>query len=300
MADVRCPKCGSRTAIRTAKKDDSQYHVCINSPRCRGRVLVDEDQDGGLGDDWDKARPVSKTTHDSTRQRREPSSPEREVEKTIRIAKKDERKVRAGADHHDRKGRVPIDKTWGDDWEDDWGDDWDKDIPAKKTAKDSPPQRKASASPERGAETTIRTAKKDERRGNVGVDRPERKGKVPVDKGWGDDWDKEIPAPKPAPDRARRHVAPKPEIAPEKKESPRPRTQTVHKEGEHPEPLQQIAPKADTATEKKESPKLRQRRVPQRYLAPQKKKRSTVVIVIALVIAFLAIDGMIYAAFVLR
>ena len=176
MADVRCPKCGSRTTIRTAKKDDSQYHVCINSPRCRGRVLVDEDQDGGLGDDWDKASPVSKTTHDSTRQRREPSSPEREVEKTIRIAKKDERKVRAGADHHDRKGRVPIDKTWGDDWEDDWGDDWDKDIPAKKTAKDSPPQRKASASPERGAETTIRAAKKDERRGNVGVDRPERKG----------------------------------------------------------------------------------------------------------------------------
>ena len=300
MADVRCPKCGSRTTIRTAKKDDSQYHVCINSPRCRGRVLVDEDQDGGLGDDWDKARPVSKTTHDSTRQRREPSSPEREVEKTIRTAKKDERKVRAGADHHDRKGRVPIDKTWGDDWEDDWGDDWDKDIPAKKTAKDSPPQRKASASPERGAETTIRTAKKDERRGNVGVDRPERKGKVPVDKGWGDDWDKEIPAPKPAPDRARRHVAPKPEIAPEKKESPRPRTQTVHKEGEHPEPLQQIAPKADTATEKKKSPKLRQRRVPQSYLAPKKKKRSNVVIIIALVVAFLAIDGMIYAAFVLR
>jgi ssDNA-binding Zn-finger/Zn-ribbon topoisomerase 1 len=236
MADVRCPKCGNKTTIRTAKKDEGQYHVCINYPGCRGRVLVDEDRNDDWGDDWDKARPAAKPAYDKPRQRVKPSSPERGAEKTVHTAKKDERKVRAGADHPERKGKVPIDKTWGDDWEDDWGDDWDK----------------------------------------------------------------EIPAPKPAPDRARRHVAPKPEIAPEKKESPRPRTQTVHKEEEHPEPQQQIVPQKEVAPEKKEPTKPRPRRVPQRYLAPEKKKRSMTVIVIAIIIAFLAIDGMIYAAFVLR
>jgi hypothetical protein len=81
------------------------------------------------------------------------------------------------------------------------------------------------------------------------------------------------------------HIEPLQQVAPETKRD---------------EPLQQIAPKADTAPEVKVPPKLRQRRVPQRYLVSEKKKRSNVVIVIALVMAFLAIDGMIYAAFVLR
>ena len=143
MGDVRCPKCGRKTTIRTAKKDDCQYHVCINSPRCKGRVLVDEDH----GDDW--------------------------------------------------------------------GDDWDEERPATKAA-------------------------------------------------------------------SGRHRQPR---APETAQG---------------EPQQQIVPMAYATPEKKKPARPRRRRVPQRYLIPERKKRSLAVIIIALIIAFLAIDGIIYAAFVLR
>jgi len=180
MGDVRCPKCGRKTTIRTAKKDDCQYHVCINSPRCKGRVLVDEDQ----GDDWGEESPATETAQDEPRQRVAPHP--------------SGRKVRGGVHRPERKGGVLADEDQGDD--------------------------------------------------------------------WGDDWDEERPATKAASGKYR----------------------------------QQIAPKADATPEKKKPARPRRRRVPQRYLIPERKKRSLAVIIIALIIAFLAIDGIIYAAFVLR
>ena len=47
--DVRCPKCGSRTRIRIRSKDKKKFHVCINFPKCKGRVSFTE----AWGDDWD-------------------------------------------------------------------------------------------------------------------------------------------------------------------------------------------------------------------------------------------------------
>jgi ssDNA-binding Zn-finger/Zn-ribbon topoisomerase 1 len=232
MGSVRCPKCGRKTTIRTAREDDSLYHVCINYPKCRGRVLADEDQGGDWDDDLGQERPASETAYDRPLQRVKPSSPERGAKKTVRTAKKSGRKVRAGAKTPERKRRGPVGKTWSEDW-------------------------------------------------GEGISAPK-----PAIAPGKDDWDEKIPAPKSAPDRARRHVAPKPAIASDKKKSLRPQ--------------QRIAPKAETAPDVKVPPKLRQQRVPQRYLAPEKKKRSTVVIIIALIVAFLAVDGMIYAAFVLR
>jgi ssDNA-binding Zn-finger/Zn-ribbon topoisomerase 1 len=38
--DVKCPRCGNKTILRTRSKDGSKFHVCVNYPRCKGRVLV--------------------------------------------------------------------------------------------------------------------------------------------------------------------------------------------------------------------------------------------------------------------
>ena len=120
--------------------------------------------------------------------------------------------------------------------------------------------------PKCGGKTGIRISKKDNRKYHVCVNSPRCKGKISLGVDWGDDWEKEIPVPKPATGQ----------------------------------PRQQIMSKADTSPEKKGPPKLRQRRMSQSYLAPERKKRSMTVIIIVLVVAFLAIDGMIYAVLVLR
>ncbi|MBA7476312.1 hypothetical protein ES707_11696 [subsurface metagenome] len=41
--DIRCPRCGSETVIRTAKKGPKaghRFHVCFNYPECKGKVPV--------------------------------------------------------------------------------------------------------------------------------------------------------------------------------------------------------------------------------------------------------------------
>ena len=228
--EVRCPKCGRRTAIRTAREDDRKYYVCINYPRCKGSVPVDE----VWGDDWGEEKSATKTTNDRSRQRREPSSPKS------------------------------------------------------------------------GAGTVIRKPGKDKRESEAELKRPQRKGEVLIDEVWGDDWGKEIPASNAAPYRPQHPRAQKRAVVPEEKKPARPPQQRVLKVEVAPEkkkpsePLKQITPRQEATPEVKAPPKLRQRRVPQQYLVPEKKKQSTVLIIIAIVIAFLAIDGMIYAAFVLR
>jgi len=228
--EVRCPKCGRRTAIRTAREDDRKYYVCINYPRCKGSVPVDE----VWGDDWGKEQPAPKPVHDRPRQRREPSSPKS------------------------------------------------------------------------GTGTVTRKSGKDERESKSELKRPQRKGEVLIDEVWGDDWGKEIPAPRAAPYRPQYPRAQKRAAVPEEKKPARPPQRRVLKEEAVPDkkelskPRQQITPRQEAIPEVEVSPKLRQQRVPQQYLVPEKKKRSNIVVIIALVIAFLAVDGIIYAAFVLR
>lgn len=39
----RCPKCGSQTELRTVQKGSDagkQFYVCINYPKCKGRIQV--------------------------------------------------------------------------------------------------------------------------------------------------------------------------------------------------------------------------------------------------------------------
>lgn len=41
--DIKCSICGSKTTLRTSKKDGSKVHVCVNYPNCKGRVAYDDD-----------------------------------------------------------------------------------------------------------------------------------------------------------------------------------------------------------------------------------------------------------------
>lgn len=68
---IYCPKCGDETAICTSNKDGRKYHVCVNYPRCQGRVSLKQTvRDQGWGDDWDAERPATHNTHDRPHQQR--------------------------------------------------------------------------------------------------------------------------------------------------------------------------------------------------------------------------------------
>jgi len=41
--DVRCPKCGGKTRLRTRRKDGRKFYVCVNYPKCKGQVEHDEE-----------------------------------------------------------------------------------------------------------------------------------------------------------------------------------------------------------------------------------------------------------------
>lgn len=65
--DVRCPLCGSKATLRTAKKGPDtgkQFHVCNRYPECKGRVEYthDEQQEEDLEKEYtDKDKPKNRT-----------------------------------------------------------------------------------------------------------------------------------------------------------------------------------------------------------------------------------------------
>lgn|GEM_PF-3408980 len=72
--EIRCPKCGARTVIRTSRKDGRKSNVCVNFPECKGRIQVfpdwewdEEIQDEVGGDD---ERPATKSTSEWIQQQR--------------------------------------------------------------------------------------------------------------------------------------------------------------------------------------------------------------------------------------
>jgi ssDNA-binding Zn-finger/Zn-ribbon topoisomerase 1 len=186
----------------------------------------------------------------------------------ILTSKKDDRSYYVCINRPNCRGRIPVDEVG----EDGWGDDWDNEKTAVKTAPDAPRRRRETYSSES-------KPGKDKRRPDASVNRSERKVKASVDKDWGDDWDEGSSSSGAIHERPRSHRG----------------VEVAHDESRHLMAFQQ-----DAAPEGKAHPRPRQRRVPQEYLVPERKRRSLLVIIIALIIAFLAIDGMIYAAFVLR
>ena len=45
--EVKCPKCGGQTSLRTRSKDKRKFYVCIRYPECKGKI------EGSLDDDSD-------------------------------------------------------------------------------------------------------------------------------------------------------------------------------------------------------------------------------------------------------
>jgi hypothetical protein len=81
----KCPLCGSKTRLRTSKKDGSKYHVCVNYPECKGKVAFEDEWEDDWGDDWDKERPATEATIDRTQQQTntdssQPSKPTKQTE----------------------------------------------------------------------------------------------------------------------------------------------------------------------------------------------------------------------------
>jgi ssDNA-binding Zn-finger/Zn-ribbon topoisomerase 1 len=198
MVDIRCPKCGKKTTLRASRTSGRSYFICLNYPKCRGRVPVEEDLSGA----WSEENPAPEPAGDSDRE--------------------------------------SLEQDPGDE---DWSGGWGEASRTPEPALVQPRQVREPVSAKSGGGTAVRKSGKAKRGSDAGVKRPERKSRVPVEENWGDDWDDERPAPKPAADRARRHVAPKPEVAPEKKEPPRSRSKIVAKKEEQPEPQRQKAPK---------------------------------------------------------
>ena len=43
--DIKCPKCGSITTIRTRNKDGRKFYVCVRYPKCKGKVEQEWDEE---------------------------------------------------------------------------------------------------------------------------------------------------------------------------------------------------------------------------------------------------------------
>jgi ssDNA-binding Zn-finger/Zn-ribbon topoisomerase 1 len=198
MVDIRCPKCGKKTTLRASRTSGRSYFICLNYPKCRGRVPVEEDLSGT----WSEENPVPEPASD--------------------------------------RDRESLAQAPGDE---DWSGGWGEASRTPEAAHDSTQQRKEPSSAKSGGGTAVRKSGKAKHGSHAVIKRPERQGRVSIDKSRGDDRDKEKPAPKPAADRARRHVAPKPEVAPEKKEPLRSRPKIVAKKEGPPEPQRQKVPK---------------------------------------------------------
>jgi len=81
-SEMKCPICGARTTLRVRRSDKLKFYVCVNSPRCKGKVAYADEWDFG-GDDWDE-KPVSRATQQRAPQRTERprSSPKKKLKYT--------------------------------------------------------------------------------------------------------------------------------------------------------------------------------------------------------------------------
>jgi len=119
---------------------------------------------------------------------------------TIRTANKEDRQYFVCVKYPKCKGRVPV--------EEDLSGGWGQESPAPEAAHVSPRQRGEPSSTKSGGGTAVRKSGKAKSGSHAVIKRPERKGRVPIDKSGGDDRDREKPAPEPAADRPRRRIAP--------------------------------------------------------------------------------------------
>ena len=269
MADVRCPKCGSETVILAAKKDDLQYYVCINRPRCKGRIAVDDVRYKDSGGE----KPAPKVARKKPRPRKEPPARKKAAEPAVSKRVEEKRRFRWSFKRSGHKEAVPTEVSWGD--------DWGGEIPASKLSHDRPRRRREQSAPEHGAE-------------------------------WGKDWDEEIPKAKTARVEPRPRTAPKAaHEKPQRRKEPdvvhgkpkrlrAPEKEVIPPKKKPSEPRYPKVARDKKATEEKARSKRQPRTEADEDELREKNKRNLIVMIIALIVTFLAIDGMIYAVVALR
>jgi ssDNA-binding Zn-finger/Zn-ribbon topoisomerase 1 len=257
VAEISCPKCGSQMVILTDKEDGRRYYVCVNRPRCTGRIAVEE----ASGYVWGEERPVGGGAG-GTWQQKELSTQSRAGTAALRLEEGRRwlrlifrRSKREDTDPVD-KDKVPVDEGWGD--------DWDREISEPKLPPYLPErpkiEKKQAAS---DVEETSKPRSPAAPRIADGKPRQRRKQASPGrGDGWGDDWDTENPAPGAVANQARSRMAPQAaSCEPERLKM---------REVTHDEPEQPGALEKEAATDRKEPLKPRPKASTERDIVPEK------------------------------
>lgn len=300
MAVVKCPECGSRTVLRTSYMDDSRYYVCINYPDCRGRVPVED----GILTDTGAGKSAGKPLMDNLRRQRDEPPIKGMVladEPPTNIWNKDDYSSRAASNPPQRKKTLNI--AAGAKKAEFSKTRWPGSAEAAEYRARQQGTRSAS---DGGAPRAARVPVKVERGPARGAYSSFGRRDT-ADPSWGDDWDDDSPASKTAPERpSRRAVVEKESPAGEKKPLATRRRKALKEDvsvkKKAPETRRKEAPKAVPVRPRRpQEPELvddefKQMGSSEEDVSPVKKKPSPVVIIIALVVAFLAIDGIIFAA----
>jgi len=177
--------------ILTDKEDDRRYYLCINRPRCSGRIAVDE----ALGYIWGEERPVSMGAGGTWQQTG--SSSQSGAGAAVRRLEEGKLWLRLVFKRSKRKDKVPIDEVRGE--------DGGREIHEPKLAPylpQRPKEQKKQGFSE--VKETIKPRPPAVPRTADGKPRRRVKKASPGrEDGWGYDWDDEIPAPKVVADKPR-------------------------------------------------------------------------------------------------
>jgi ssDNA-binding Zn-finger/Zn-ribbon topoisomerase 1 len=264
MVDIRCPKCGRETTIRTSKKDGSQYFICLKYPKCKGRVPVEEDWSEG----WGQESAAPEAARDILRLKREPSPSESAGGTAVRKSGKAKRRAYGIIKRPRRKGRVSIDKSKGD----------DREKPAPEPANDRLRRRRVAPVEEIPSEGKEPPESKGQRKAKPASYRPLYKrgpGPAPV-------LPREPERLKPAPYRPLYQKPPRWETVPESDESPEPKGQRwsklasyrpLYRRGPTPAPVAPQEPGGPPPPYKPLFPRAEKRRLFSKEQEPAKPRR---------------------------
>jgi ssDNA-binding Zn-finger/Zn-ribbon topoisomerase 1 len=181
VAEIRCPKCGSRMIVLTTTEDAFRYYICSNRPTCTERIAVED----AFAYMWEEGKPAGMGAggikqSEKSSQSRARTAASRLEEGKLRLALIFKRSK--------HKDKVPVDEVLGN--------DWDREIHEPKLPPYLPQrpktQKKHAASKvketsEPRSPVMPKTADSKQRQ-RIKQASPERED------GRGDDWDDEIPA----------------------------------------------------------------------------------------------------------
>lgn len=300
MGVIRCPECGRRTTLRTSKISDIKYYVCINYPKCKGMVPIEGSVYTEIGGGRSMGRP---RMEDMRRQRDEHATKGMVLadEPPTNIWNKGDYAARAASTPPQRKKTLNLaaGTRKGEFSKTRW--------PGSAEAAEYRERRQGErVSPDGGAVRAISNPAKGERGSAHGAGRSMRRRDA-SDSSWGDDWNDDSPAPKAVSESPARRITEEQKAHTVDRKQTVSRRETVPAKGVSarkkvaPESVRKKAPKAAPAKPRRpQEPELvddefKQMESTEEAADAGGRKRSPLVIIIALAVAFLAIDGIIFA-----